>query len=150
MDIPSSPPPMAPPAHSSRKRGRPLYSSCLASSPGTPKKARAELKMPPNSPVKLEILSSPRSSLARALYEPEGYLEDGDVTGYLDSDRGEDARDKRESKDGDVTDSDEVEYLDSDREDARDERESEDGNLTDEAPMATGACAEAYLPAVSN
>ncbi|KAJ7198731.1 hypothetical protein GGX14DRAFT_573172 [Mycena pura] len=41
MDIPSSPPPMAPPAHSSRKRGRRAYRSCLDSTPSTPKKSRA-------------------------------------------------------------------------------------------------------------
>src|ERR1700761_1799006 len=41
MDIPSSLPPMSPPAHSSRKRGRRVYRSCLDSAPSTPKKARA-------------------------------------------------------------------------------------------------------------
>jgi hypothetical protein len=98
MDIQSSPPPSA---HSSRKRSRQAFSSSINSAPSTPKKARAELKKLQSSPVKCSnecagstLPVSTANPLARALYEPGG---------YLDSDR-EDAHDGRESEDGDGTD----------------------------------------------
>ncbi|KAJ7200889.1 hypothetical protein GGX14DRAFT_400491 [Mycena pura] len=67
--MPSSPPPMAPPAHSSRKRG---HHSCLDSAPSTPKKARAGS----------DVMAMGDSDREDAHDERES--EDGDVTDDFD------------------------------------------------------------------